>query len=42
VIISYPDTFALAGATTGNPVYTHAGGNHIYTFNASGSFTFAS
>jgi hypothetical protein len=40
VIISYPDSFVPASATTGSPTITITGGYRIYTFNASGSITF--
>jgi hypothetical protein len=40
VIISYPNTYADALATTGSPTFTNVGGNKIYTFTGSGSITF--
>ena len=39
VIISYPNTFALAVSTTGSPTVTNVGGDRIYTFAGSGSIT---
>jgi hypothetical protein len=42
VIIAYPDTFALAAATTGSPTVDSSSraGFHVYTFTGSGSITF--
>ena len=38
-VIRYPDTYPLAGATTGSPEVETIGGYRIYTFLASGSIT---
>ena len=38
--VYYPNTFAQASATTGNPTYSNTGGNHVYKFTGSGSITF--
>jgi hypothetical protein len=40
VIIRYATTSAAAKATTGSPIYTNAGGFHIYRWTGSGSITF--
>jgi hypothetical protein len=40
VILRYPDTFALASATTGSPTITNPTGYRVYTFTGSGSVTF--
>jgi hypothetical protein len=37
VIISYPNTFADAAATTGSPTLTNVGGNKIYTWTGAGT-----
>jgi hypothetical protein len=42
VIIAYPQTFAVATATTGSPTYSSSSrsGYHVYTFTGTGSITF--
>ena len=40
VVIRYPDTYALAASTFGNPTVTTTGGYRIYTYTSSGSITF--
>jgi len=39
VIVSYPNTYDNASATTGSPTLTNTGGYKIYTFTSSGSIT---
>lgn len=39
VQLKYPTTFAELSATTGTVSYTTSGGNHIYTWTSSGSYT---
>ena len=39
VIFRYANTNATLAATTGSPTYTNTGGNHVYVFTQSGSFT---
>jgi hypothetical protein len=40
VIISYPNTYDDAVATTGSPTLSNIGGNKIYRWTGSGSITF--
>jgi hypothetical protein len=40
VVIRYPDTYALAAATTGSPTVTTAGGYRVYAWTGNGSITF--
>jgi hypothetical protein len=40
VILSYPNTYADATATTGSPSFSNSGGNKIYRWTGSGSITF--
>jgi hypothetical protein len=40
VIVSYPDTYSAASATTGSPAIALVGGYRYYKFTSSGSMTF--